>query len=317
MPMPFDVTNLVYRGDDREPGLIFPFGFSRRKNTWGYFEKLWQKYFDDAFNKQFAESFQAHQANVQRKEGEEKAIYKFRAAFGFTPNPDVEVRPNFRYTDADRSQRIIFQDDTGKSRAVTIRLDKSPRELYAQWIHDSRKLVMRAGGDLDLESGVCETPELTVAALFPLPSDYPQSGTDETWIYVVYNDGRSFQTYQKQIEKAKEPLQSPAKSKILNDLARSKEIADYDVPSGYVFAAVKCRRKWTVKLKKFWREKADWRQGVQATLVPPIQINEKIENQEDLTNRLKPELEKRLDPWLGKSFECMAFKDLPDEAVLA
>ena len=36
LTMPFDLSNLLYRGDNRDPGLIFPLGFSRRMNTWSY-----------------------------------------------------------------------------------------------------------------------------------------------------------------------------------------------------------------------------------------------------------------------------------------
>jgi len=72
--MPFDVNNLVYRGDSREWAMIFPFGFTRRKNTWAFFEKLWQEYLNEAL-----------ETRLQDHGG------SFRRAFGFTPKEDSEI----------------------------------------------------------------------------------------------------------------------------------------------------------------------------------------------------------------------------------
>ena len=56
---------------------------------------------------------------------------------------------------------------------------------------------------MDLDSGVCESREITVAALFPIPTDYPQDGRNETWIYVAYNDSKLFRTYKEQQKSAR------------------------------------------------------------------------------------------------------------------
>lgn len=65
--MPFDLSNLVYRGDSRAPELIFPFGFSRRKNTWEHFEKRWASYLDEAFGKWLKVAFKANKDKVAKR----------------------------------------------------------------------------------------------------------------------------------------------------------------------------------------------------------------------------------------------------------
>jgi hypothetical protein len=332
--MPFDLNNLLFRGDSREPGMIFPFGFTRRMNSWEYFENKWKEYLDDKFGEKLESSFRANkfsktnQSGVAKMKDEDEDAYVFRAALGFTPLKDSDAdRPNFRYTDNDRSHTLTFQDSARQTHKVTLQLDKSPADLWAQWLKESRLIKMRAQGDLDLASGVCETPDITVASLFPIPAVYPTNGRDETWIYVIYNDKSNglFKTFKKQSELAKK-TSSQETSKVLASLARSKEVASYDVPSGYVLAAVKCKRHWTLSVQRgFIRSgnerlpkfKVDWRQGVSFTLQGPVLFNPKLANQTDLMKRLKERMDAVLSASLDQQLQCMEFKELPDAAVFA
>jgi hypothetical protein len=314
--MPFDLENLLYRGDSREPGLVFPFGFARRMNSWKYFENKWKEYLDGQFEKKQQSSYLANKSGVPKIKGEDN--YEFRAAFGFTPLRGSKIHyPNFGYKNTDRSHTLTFQDSQGKTKTVDLKVDQSPAELWAEWLKESRLIKMRAQGDLDLESGVCETPNITVAALFPIPKVYPPNGRDETWIYVVYNDESPglFKTYKQQKALS-------ATSKVAASLARSKEVASYDIPSGYVLAAVKCSRHWTlskelrgkVKVRKELvpNIKPDWRHGVSFTLQGPVVINPKLANQTDLVGRLIDRMHEALTPLKMK---CMEFKELSDKQV--
>jgi hypothetical protein len=325
--MPFDLNNLLFRGDSREPGLIFPFGFARRMNSWEYFENRWKEYLNGKFEEKLVSSYRAKKSGVLIMEGESKDAYMFRAAFGFTPLKDTDAdHPNFRYTDNDRSHTLTFRDSHRQTQRVTLQLDKSPADLWAEWLKESRLIKMRAQGDLDLASGVCETPNINVAALFPIPDVYPPNGRDETWIYVVYNDKSRglFKTFKKQSELAK--AASLETSKVLASLARSKEVASYDIPSGYVLATIKCSRHWTLSKqhgfvgsgdKRLPKIKVDWRQGVSFTLQGPVVFNPKLANQKDLMGRLNDPVYEALGPWLGQQFQCMEFKELPDKAVFS
>jgi hypothetical protein len=289
-------------------------------NTWDYFVKKWEEYLDEQLMGLVDALFPEKAGEVPRNRNEKEEAYRARAVLGFTPHKEPETSyPNFGYQNDSREHTLTMKDSTGKTQAVILEVDFSPKEMYAEWLKESRAIEMRAAGDLDRKSGVCETPAITAAPLFPIPEVYPANGRDETWVYVVYNDKRAFKTYKQQKSAAKIASQGgrPQDAVVPKTLATSKEIAAWDIPSGDVLAAVRCSRYWKFQKQVRNKNRVDWRHGVMATFLGPIQINPKITNQRRICEELKDRLLGLLEPYLGMEITCMEFRDLPDRAVFS
>ena len=293
--MPLAKMKVAFRGDNRPPHEIFPFGFRRWQDTWGFFEEKWQSYLERTFDELLGGSDSDSDSDDEAD--------PFLDNFGFKPDPGAQpLYPNFRFRDTDPRVTVYVKDTVGLSRPITIVLDKSPATLYGEWMTEVNKgFTLRSQADIDPKSAICITPKLNVAALFPFPPEYPKWGRDSTWVYVVYVDG-VFVTWQHQID---------LNTSISKVLARSREIASRDIPSGHVFAAVRVYRRWTKKVKRGRIWKADWRSGVSFVVSPYFEMNTKLANQENYA-RIEGWVRELLGPYLGKSFPCETFEGLPD-----
>lgn len=299
--MPLDLSRVGFRGDTRAPEEIFNFGFRRRQDNWAPFEEKWREYLDVELDKWL----QAQRGSVSPSLDSDSDSDDDNAGLGYEP-ADVEY-PNLRHTDTTKSQTVTIVDTSKKSHAVQLDLPKSPEELYKQWLAEAKDMKVRASGDVVPASAVCITSLIDVAALFPLPDEKCLAAMrDTTWIHVVYYD-HALMTWQKQ-EEAMENL-----PKIL---ARSREMASLDIPSGHIFAAVKCTRTWTRKVKKSFPKikKVDWRRGATFALERSLSMNPKLRNQGNLP-KIRNRVMALIGNHLGKTYACADFSDLPDGAV--